>query len=257
LFSSAVEKLSYGDVEKVLPIVAVGNNARFIKVAAALDDKGQRGSGRASSNANAEPVPIVPNGVPIDQARRITPKEEGDFFEAIPLASGDQPLWAPPSFGTLPPPLTQAELEHMWLRPDPADLQADAWRAASPTRFAELTADFDGDGKPDRAQLRVGPGGWKEGLFVQFSSHLPDMWQPLLSVVHDQQSPRLVMGIQLVSPGSYLTACGKGHGRCGVDEPREVTLQYPGIRYFQYETSASLVFWDEPRRQLRRVWTAD
>jgi hypothetical protein len=205
--------------------------------------------------ADTGPAAIVPNGLPVLDARSVKLPEDGQIVVTQPAS--EQPLWAPPSFGTLPPPLTAAELEQMWLRPTPADLGADAWRAASPTRFADLTADFDGDGTPDRAQLRVGPTGWKEGLFVQFSSHLPEMWQPLLSVVHDQQSPRLAMGIQLVNPGTYVTACGKGLGRCGPDEPREITLKYPGISYFQYEGSASYVFWDETRRQLRRVWISD
>jgi hypothetical protein len=83
------------------------------------------------------------------------------------------------------------------------------------------------------------------------------MWQPLNSVIHDQQSSRLLMGVSLVPPGTYKTACGKGYGRCGPDEPREVVLKHPGIDYFRFESANSFIFWDEASRQLRRVWISD
>jgi hypothetical protein len=65
------------------------------------------------------------------------------------------------------------------------------------------------------------------------------------------------MGVRLVNPGTYETACGKGYGTCTTDESRQVTLKYPGIEYFQYEGGSSYVFWDDTRRQLQRVWISD
>ena len=208
--------------------------------------------------ASMDAAPAEPGvaAVPVAQVRRTNPLEPGER-PTIPLVNETPPLLAPQSFGANPPPVTEEELQKHWLLPDPKDLDAQGWRASSPARFATLSADFDGDGKPDRAVLRVGTTGWKEGLFVQLSSVLPDMWQPVNSVVHDEQSPRLVMGISLAPPGTYATACGKGYGRCEPGEPREVVLKHPGISYFQYETSSSFVFWDGERRQLRRVWISD
>jgi beta-lactamase regulating signal transducer with metallopeptidase domain len=222
-----------------------------------ISDKAGRTAMAVGTNLAAAAAPIVPNGVPIEQARRIAPLEEGNFLQVIPLDSGGQPLWAPPSFGNMPPPLTDEELEQQWPRPDQKDLDAEPLRSRSPTRYTELTADFDGDGKPDRAVLRVEAAGWKEGLFVQLSSAQPGKWQPLNSVGHNQQSRQLLMGVSLVPPGTYVTACGKGYRRFCADEPREVVLKHPGIDYFQFESANSYVFWDEDRGQLRRVWISD
>ena len=144
----------------------------------------------------------------------------------------DQPLWAPPSFVNLPPPLTESgcsksgcsPTRRIWMR-NPC--------ASSPTRYTEMTADFDGDGKPDRAVLRVGATGWKEGLFVQLSV-LPGMWQPL-TVLHDQQS-RAVHGREAGTPAPTRRPAARAMaGAAG--RPREVVLKYPGIDYFQFESA--------------------
>jgi hypothetical protein len=230
--------------------------ARLIDAGAVPNDKALRIARHLGVNLDAAPVRTAASEAPVVRGGIIERVEPGQR-PVIPPANSTPPLIAPPSFGNLPPPLTDAELEQQWPRPDPQDLDAEPLRSASPTRYAEVTADFDGDGKPDRAVLRVGATGWKEGLFVRLSSVLPDKWQPLNSVVHDQQSRRLQMGVSLVPPGTYLTACGKGYGRCPADAPREVVLKHPGISYFQFESAASYVFWDEELRQLQRVWISD
>jgi len=225
-----------------------------LMAATAPDDKAPRGSTKASPPADPEPALIVPNGLPLLEPISGNP-DDRQFVVVSP--SGDQPLFAPPSFVNLPPPLTDEQLQQEWRRPDQKDLDAEPLRSASATGYTEVTADFDGDGKPDRAVLRVEAAGWKEGLFVQLSSVLPGRWQPLNSVVHNKQSQPLLMGVSLVPPGTYMTACGKGYGRCSPDEPREVVLKHPGIDYFQFESANSYIFWDETTRQLRRVWISD
>jgi hypothetical protein len=229
--------------------------ARLISAGAAPDDRARSIARSLHIKLDAAPALIVPNGLPILDARSVQPPEDGQVM--VTMLSSDQPLWAPPSFGRLPSPMAASQVQKQWPRPSQQDLDADAWRAASPSRFAEVTADLDGDGRADHVMLGVGRTGWNEAALIQLSSVLLDQWQPLTSMVHDQQSSRPVMGVRVASPGTYLTACGKDERKCTPGEPREVTLMYPGIEYFRYEGGSAYVFWDKWHHQLQRVWTRD
>jgi hypothetical protein len=55
--------------------------------------------------------------------------------------------------------------------------------------------------------------------------------------------------LAVVKPGSYRTACGKGHGSgCAPGEPSTLTLERPSINYFEFDGSSSYYWWTTTRR---------
>ncbi len=65
------------------------------------------------------------------------------------------------------------------------------------------------------------------------------------------------MGIDLVRPGNYQTACGKGYWDCEKDEPELLTLAGPAIDFFKTESANSFFFFDAATHRFRRVWISD
>ncbi|MEO8313766.1 MAG: M56 family metallopeptidase [Pseudomonadota bacterium] len=138
--------------------------------------------------------------------------------------------------------LTQEELNKLPVRND------------SPTKFARAAADFDGDGKLDEAVILVATDESIQGLFVKLSSQSGD-WTLAIHEPHKPQSP-LVWGIDVQKPGTIDAACAKGYLPCNPDEPR-LFLKHPGIRYFQFEGSAAIVYWDSAARNFKQAWYSD
>ncbi len=67
----------------------------------------------------------------------------------------------------------------------------------------------------------------------------------------------LAMGIEVVPPGLYESACGKGYWDCAPDEPAEIEFENPGLRYFQFENASSIFHWDAASGELKRTWISD
>jgi hypothetical protein len=141
-----------------------------------------------------------------------------------------------------------------WRRPFPVEI-ADKWRQKSPTRFSKVKGDFDGDGKPDIAELLVNPSRSQFALFVKLAS--ADTWQ-LLDKPCDLKSLGR-FGIDVVKAGKYETACGKGYGdwACAHGEPDWLRLSNPGIDFFYTESSDSIYYWDRQSNQFREVVMSD
>lgn len=89
------------------------------------------------------------------------------------------------------------------------------------------------------------------GLFVFMGSGTPTMLDSL--PIENLE----VMGIDVLSPGSHRTACGKGYAVCGKDEPEVVRLRYPGIDYFKDGGANSVFYWSPRRKAFRRIWLSD
>jgi len=141
-----------------------------------------------------------------------------------------------------------------WRRPSLAETAA-KWRQKSPTRFFTVRGDFDGDGKPDIAELLVNPSRSQFALFVKLAS--ADTWQ-LLDKPYDLKSLGR-FGIEVVKPGKYETACGKGYGdwACANGEPDWLRLAHPGIDFFYTESSDSIYYWDTQSKKFRQVVMSD
>lgn len=138
-----------------------------------------------------------------------------------------------------------ASLPDGWRLPTQADL-AHEDRSRSPTRYARVDADFDGDGKKDVAVLAVSAHGHQEALLVHLSSE--SGWQLLDSHDWGKAVPDgfLGMGIEVVAPGKHRTL-----------EEGPVVLRLPGIDYFRFESANSIFYWDTKKKSFVRIWQSD
>jgi hypothetical protein len=146
------------------------------------------------------------------------------------------------------------DLPKGWRRPTKAE-SSDDWRNKSRSRFLVVSGDFDGDGQPDVAELLVNPSRKRWALFVKLQS--TGRWQR----VGDENEMEWFggMGIHLVKPGKYETACGKGYGEdfCAHGEPKYLTLATDAIDTFKAESADSIVYWDQKRRAFRFIQMSD
>src|SRR5688500_7583655 len=96
-----------------------------------------------------------------------------------------------------------------WRYPNTKELD-DSARNESPSRFARVVADFDGDGKDDTALLLKGRKQSAESLWVRLSErHAESEWIKLADIQWGTQYPDvgLAMGIEVVQPGVIAYAC--------------------------------------------------
>jgi hypothetical protein len=148
----------------------------------------------------------------------------------------------------------QGTLPSGWRKPSPVETSSD-WRKKSPTRFRSIKADFDGDGKPDVAELLVSPSDKQFAFFVKLGS--TEKWQ-MLGKPYDLTSLDR-FGIDVVKPGKYETACGKGYGdyACAHGEPDYLKLSKSAIDIFYTESSDSIFYWDTTAQEFREVLMSD
>jgi len=146
------------------------------------------------------------------------------------------------------------DLPKGWRKPTRAEAGGDDWRHKSPTGFLTVEADFDGDGKLDVAELLVNPSAKQFALFVKLAS---SSWQ-LLDKPYDLKSLDR-FGVDLVKPGKYETACGKGYGdyACAHGEPDYLELSRPAIDFIYTESSDSIFYWDKEQGKFVEVLMSD
>ncbi|HXX35768.1 MAG TPA: hypothetical protein VEM15_14965, partial [Thermodesulfobacteriota bacterium] len=128
------------------------------------------------------------------------------------------------------------------------------WRREDPNLYLTAKADFDGDGKEDEAFLLINVNENKIGLFVQLSSY------PEKKIQLDEIQNRAwldVMGVTVVKPGNYKTACGKGYWACEKDEPPALNLKLAAIDYFKEGSANSFFVWDVKKKKFNRIWMSD
>ena len=144
-----------------------------------------------------------------------------------------------------------------WRVPTAEAFRGQDLRSNSPTNYLSAAGDFDGDGQSDRAELLLAENELGEGLFVQLSSAASGGW--ILAAEERNREPMAIlrMGVSIAPPGSYLTACGKGYWECRDGEPSELQLETDGLRYFRFESGASIVYWDVRENAFRQVWISD
>ena len=141
-----------------------------------------------------------------------------------------------------------------WRYPMGADY-TDSWKAfrdVMPIPF-HVEADFNSDSLPDHA-------------WILFSTQ-DDAWGLFVFLAQEEAPPKIItldknpgtsraqqMGIKLVPPGDYQTACGKGQTVCLKDEPASLHLELPAINYFAFEGASSFFWWDAQAEQFQRTW---
>jgi hypothetical protein len=150
--------------------------------------------------------------------------------------------------------ISQESLPPGWRKPTATEANG-AWRKKGPARFLVVKADFDGDGATDVAELLINGTKKQFALFVMLGSSRK--WQMLGEPSGMEYLDRF--GIDLVKPGKYETACGKGYGdyACAHGEPDSLNLSRPAIDFFYTESSDSIVFWEPNTKSFHKVLMSD
>ena len=151
------------------------------------------------------------------------------------------------------------ELPNGWCFPTEKELLSQPMRNESPNKNAVVDSDFNGDGKTDHAYLLKSTVYSSEGLLVQLSTPDGYTWKVLDKIAWGKEYSNvdLAMGIDLVKPGDYKTACSKGYWECKENEPETLMLKTPGILYFRFESAASIYYWDKKSEEFKQVWISD
>src|ERR1700692_4504220 len=111
-----------------------------------------------------------------------------------------------------------------WRPPTTAQLgsaEEQKWRNDDPAHYLSVVGDFDGDGKPDEARIMVRGDGKGFALFVKLAAR--DTALKLEELPDIKKLPS--MGIKLVAPAEYPTACARGYD-CAEDEPRYIRVKH-------------------------------
>jgi hypothetical protein len=130
------------------------------------------------------------------------------------------------------------------------------FRAELPVPF-RVTADFNGDSLIDEAWILLAKKGktWTLTVFLRAS---PTSFAKPIRLESQSDTLPVYRGIEVVPPGTFKTACGKGYWECkGVTEPPMLTLKNPAINFFLYESASSYFWWDLKARRFRRTWMSD
>lgn len=164
-------------------------------------------------------------------------------------------LLATPSFAK-----DKIALPKGWRYPTTEELSDEPGRKDSPTKYIKAVADFNGDGIDDEVYLVKSTKFSGEGLLVHLSDKQKGFrWLVLDTTGWGKEYPKvnLSMGVDIVKPGQYKTACGKGYFKCGKGEPEVLKLKRPAINYFKFESANSFFFWDDKTSSFKRVWISD
>jgi hypothetical protein len=131
-----------------------------------------------------------------------------------------------------------------WTRATDADLQGPDFKArqAKPGKALAVQADFNGDGKPDSAELLINKRSQSYALFAFLSgSDNP------IQIVTSRLEFLERMGVAVSPPGRYETACARGLDRtdpkCERGE-KSIQTKHPSISYFIFASGADNLYWD-------------
>ena len=148
-----------------------------------------------------------------------------------------------------------AKLPSGWRNPTAQEL-SDSWRANSLSKYSEILADLRGDGEQDRALLLMSRQRDSFALFIHLAYRgRNSTWVKVIETSGRQNFRG--MGIELVVPGKYKTACGKGYDSCRKGDPMEISTTLPIINLFKTESANSYVYFDAQSNIFRTVWMSD
>jgi hypothetical protein len=148
------------------------------------------------------------------------------------------------------------QIDDGWRLPEKKDEIGNWTPGGSNERAYIAHADFNGDGIEDVAfiALPVEGSGW--ALFVNLNLKTGSSQIIKLVENHNNIKPQ-IMGVAVVYPGEYKTACGKGYWECKGNEPSELKLDLPGINYYCFEGASSFFWWDKATSKFIRTWISD
>jgi hypothetical protein len=144
-----------------------------------------------------------------------------------------------------------------WRFPTESDYTYDwqEFRATTLVPF-HVQADFNGDSLLDDGWVLLSTHDKAWGFFVFLAQK--DAPPKVIALDKDPGTNKPQnMGIEVVPPGDYKTACGKGYFDCKPDEPEVLHLARPAINYFLYESANSFFWWDIQSGSFKRTWMSD
>jgi hypothetical protein len=128
------------------------------------------------------------------------------------------------------------------------------WRNDSHGPYLSVREDLDGDGKQDLAELVVSEAENALAVRVLLSS-LPD--RAFFAAREPTADAAAVMGLGVVVPGEYKTACGKGYWVCEAGEPAVLSLAHPTLDFFRFGSANTFLVWSREEKSFKRVWMSD
>jgi hypothetical protein len=134
----------------------------------------------------------------------------------------------------------------------------DKWRNSDKNKYLLVEGDFNGDGVRDEARLLISKKNQPRlGLFAFVSQKDGTFKTFLLIEVSKDPSYFQALGIEKVSPGEYLTACGKGITDCEPGEPDKVLLIYDGINFFKEGSASMYFYWESVTKDFKKTYIDD
>jgi hypothetical protein len=117
-----------------------------------------------------------------------------------------------------------------------------ALSAAGPAPRAVAQGDFDGDGKIDRAELHVAPGGYEIALLLGGQSYAAP-------VIVDRGPPQLAGdALETVAPGRFVGSAAAPPRIV----PERIETQYEGLSFSSSAGMVRLIYWTGSN--FRAVW---
>jgi hypothetical protein len=126
-----------------------------------------------------------------------------------------------------------------WRLPKPEEVMQ-GWRKEFASGALLVRADLDGDGIIDEARLVVR----EDGSAVAVAVLLGNGSKTHLLGEIPEPGWLEVMGITVVKPGKYLTACGKGYFDCKPGEPKRLTGKCHNLSATQVPPPRCQVYWE-------------
>lgn len=128
-----------------------------------------------------------------------------------------------------------------------------AFRKELPEPFV-ARADFNSDGLLDEAWLlpRLS-GGFGLFAFMGSAEGAPGVARLAGATELKVQG----WGIEVVTPGRYQTACGKGYWDCEAGEPEVLVLTAPAVSFAKFESSNSIFWWNSKAGRFTRTRISD
>ncbi|MDR0477538.1 MAG: hypothetical protein LBH14_06335 [Desulfobulbaceae bacterium] len=142
---------------------------------------------------------------------------------------------------------------HGWRLPAKPELD-DSWRISDGERYAVVAGNFHDDGHIEKVGLLVSRDKKCLGLFLLGENKTQNS-RPIF--IDCNPGAIDFMGIKKVSPGKYMTACGKGYWECDKNESPEIEIKHDAIEYFKTEGASSYFVWNRKNESFDRIWMND
>ena len=140
-----------------------------------------------------------------------------------------------------------------WVPLSPSSLAKQQWRSASPTRFASLSLDVNGDRSPDQASLVVSGDLKQSGIKVCYGKGQKSETESC-AVIAVEENTAEVMGLEKKKPGCYdYDEDGSGASSGG----KKICSQNEIIEYFRFGSAGSFFIYDNKSNTFKRYWDSD